>query len=97
LEFEVPKQAEFFEVETCVDPSISDNGRMQFAILASADGRWKEVARSPTLTPKDDPHSMRVSLAGVTKLRLETDWAEGGDTGDHGNWCYPRFVLSLTK
>jgi len=93
IEVEVPERAEFFEVEACVDDSLADNGRMQFAILAVHDGPAKEVAVSPMLTPQDKSYAFRVPVTAGAKLRLEARWADGGDVGDDGNWCYPRFVL----
>lgn len=93
IELEVPERAEFFEVEACVDDSLAENGRMQFAILAVHAGPAKEVAVSPVLTPRDKPYAFRIPVTAGAKLRLEARWADGGDVGDDGNWCYPRFVL----
>lgn len=77
-----------FSAMVGIDDSVITGGSVVFRVF----GDDKPLFESPVLRGGDPPVPVEVSLKGVLMLRLEVDYADDGDAGDHANWADARLL-----
>ena len=70
-----------------IDDEARPRGSVRFVV--QADGKTIHAA---TLTGSDKATPIALNVAGVKKLTLLTDFADGANTGDHADWADARVV-----
>lgn len=72
-----------FAATVGLDDSVAGAGSVVFRVY----GDDKPLFESPALRGGDAPVPVKVDMKGVLLLRLEVDYADNGDVGDHANWA----------
>ncbi|MBM3457355.1 MAG: hypothetical protein FJX77_02300 [Armatimonadetes bacterium] len=71
-----------------IDDAAGDQGSVVFRIL----GDEKLLYESPVLRGGAPPVEVKVDVRRVLLLRLEVDYADQGDSGDHADWAEARLL-----
>lgn len=71
-----------------IDDSVGNAGSVVYRVY----GDDRMLFESKTLRGGDAPVDLKLPIAGVLLLRLEVDFADGGDAGDHANWADARLL-----
>jgi len=71
-----------------VDDAVGGAGSVRFRVY----GDGKVLYESPVLHGTDAPVPVDVDIHGALLLRLEVDYADQGDLGDHADWADARLI-----
>jgi hypothetical protein len=66
-----------------LDDAVAGAGSVVFRVF----GDDKLLYESPTVRGGDPPIPIKLEMKGVLLLRLEVDYADNGDAGDHADWA----------
>jgi hypothetical protein len=77
-----------FEAVLGIDDTVGAQGSVVYRVF----GDEKLLFESPVLRGGDVPIEMKVDVKRVLILRLEVDYADGGDVADHANWGDARLL-----
>jgi hypothetical protein len=71
-----------------VDDAVGSQGSVVYRVF----GDEKLLFESPVLRGGGVPHDLKLEIRKVLLLRLEVDFADGGDAGDHADWADARLL-----
>jgi hypothetical protein len=71
-----------------VDDAVGSAGSVIYRVY----GDEKLLYESPVVRGGDAPLEMKVDVKRVLLLRLEVDYADGGDVADHADWAEARLL-----
>lgn len=71
-----------------VDDAVVGGGSVVFRVF----GDDKPLFESPIIRGGDPAVQVKLNLRGVLQLRLEVDYADDGDAGDHADWADARLL-----
>lgn len=91
IEFDLPENADSLTVSAGIDDEVFSNGEVVFRIYGDGRMLWQSPA---TKGNASSPVQAAISVAGVKKLKLETD-PNGPDSYDHADWVSP--IVKLKK
>jgi hypothetical protein len=77
-----------FQAVTGVDDGVGSGGSVLFRVF----GDEKLLYEGPVLRGGDLPLEVKVDVKKVVLLRLEVDYADGGDAADHADWADARLL-----
>jgi hypothetical protein len=77
-----------FSAVVGVDDAVSGAGSVRFRVY----GDGKQLYESPVLRGNDAAVPIDVDIHGALLLRLEVDYADQGDLGDHADWADARLI-----
>lgn len=83
---------EYFESYVGVDRNIQGAGRSSVIFKIFIDG--EEVYNSGRMNWEDDAKLVRVSLKGVSELKLVVNDAGNGNSSDHANFADAKFLIT---
>jgi alpha-glucosidase len=71
-----------------IDDAVVGGGSVVFRVF----GDDKPLFESPVIRGGDAAVEVKLNLKGVLQLRLEVDYADDGDAGDHADWADARLL-----
>ena len=88
LTYDLAKRYSQFRATVGVDDEVGPKGSVVFKVV----GDGKTLYKSKVLKGAQKGLPIEVNVSGVSKLALETDFADDGGWGDHGDWADVRLV-----
>lgn len=79
-----------FEATVGLDARLGARGSVELRVLV--DGKEQQVGDSKALTLEYWPRRLKVDVPGAKTLTLIVNWGDGGNVGDHVNWCDARLI-----
>jgi hypothetical protein len=79
---------ETFAATLGLDDAVGNSGSVIYRVY----GDDRMLYESPVVRGGDAPIDLKLPLKGVLLLRLEVDYADGGDAADQANWADARLL-----
>jgi hypothetical protein len=79
---------ESFSATLGVDDAVGGSGSVVYRVY----GDNRVIFESPVIRGGDVPVEIKLPIKGVLLLRLEVDFADGGDAADQANWADARLL-----
>ena len=79
-----------FECVAGLDAELGKRGNADLLVLV--DGKEQKISDGKPRTLASGPLHVRVDVKGAKTLTLMVKWAEGGNVGDHVDWCDARLI-----
>ena len=89
LVYDLGGRFDTFAATVGVDASTDGQGDCVFVV--ETDGKQRFRRR---MTGADQPHAVRVPVAGARRLTLTVEWGEDLDLADRANWCDARLLTA---
>ncbi len=79
-----------FESTVGLDARLGARGSVELRVLV--DGKEQQMGEGKALTVENGPRRLKMDVTGAKTLTLIVNWGEGGNVGDHVDWCDARLI-----